>query len=58
MLEAIQSVGKSIRDTYHWIPRTEKCYIVMDNAGGHGTDKAIDEYIKNLKEKWNVETIL
>ena len=29
----------------------------MDNAGGHGTDKAIDEYVRKLKEDWNVETI-
>ena len=29
----------------------------MDNAGGHGTVEAIDEYVKELKQKWNIEVI-
>ena len=57
MLDAMHSVGKSIRNAYHWIPCSEKCYLVMDNAGGYRTDKAIDEYLKALKDDWNVEII-
>ena len=26
----------------------------LDNAGGHGTDACVDEYVKMLKEKFNV----
>ena len=29
----------------------------MDNAGGHGTNDAIDEYVRMLKDKYNIETI-
>ena len=43
MLAAMDRVGQSIRSAYHWIPSTEPCYLVMDNAGGHGTDEAIEE---------------
>ena len=57
MLRAMDRVGESIRRAYHWISRTEKCYLVMDNAGGHGTNEAIKEYVRMLDEKWNVETI-
>ena len=57
MLSAMDRVGKSIREAYHWIPPSEKCYLVMDNAGGHGTDDAIEKYIKMLDEKYNITTI-
>ncbi len=57
MLTAMDRVGAFIRDAYSWIPRSEECYLVMDNAGGHGTREAIEEYVRLLKEKWNVETI-
>ena len=57
MLTAMDRVGASIRDAYHWIPRSKKCYLLMDNAGGHGTKETIDEYVRLLNEKWNVETI-
>ena len=57
MLQAMDRVGASISDAYYWISRSEKCYLVMDNAGGHGTREAIEEYVRLLKEKWNVETI-
>ena len=30
----------------------------MVNAGGHGTNEAIEEYVRALKEKWNIETII
>lgn len=25
-----------IRETYHWVPRGESVYLVMNNAGGMG----------------------
>ena len=57
MLLAMNRVGKSICDTYHWIPCSKKRYLVMDNTGGHGTATAIGKYVKVLKYNWNVETI-
>ena len=57
ILLAINRVGKSIRNTYHWMTRSEKRYLVIDNTGGHGTETEIGEYVKALRDNWNVETI-
>ena len=57
MLEAMDRVGESIRQAYCWIPRTDPCYLVMDNAGGHGSNEAIEQYVRRLKDEFNVETI-
>ena len=56
MLQWMPKVGQAMRDTYHWIPITEKLYLVMDNAGGHGTSDAKDIYVNAMKE-YNVEII-
>ena len=57
MLTAMKDVGESIRSAYHWIPVTQKCYLVMDNAGGHGTSRAIIQYTDMLVNKYNIEII-
>ena len=41
MLSAMDRVGVAIQEKYHWVPITQKCYLVMDNAGGHGSNDAI-----------------
>ena len=57
MIPAMDHVGKAIRKAYHWVPIEQKCYLVMDNVGGHGTDVAIKEYRDNLEVKYNIEII-
>ena len=57
MLTAMDRVGVKIREKFHWVPQSEVCYIVMDNAGGHGTDDAIVEYTAKLKNNYNIEII-
>ena len=57
MLSAMDRVGAAVRKSFCWIPEEEECYIVMDNAGGHGTDIAIVEYTNMLKEKFNIKII-
>ena len=57
MIGAMDRVGKAIRDAYHWVPREQKCFLVMDNAGGHGTNTAIEEYKNNLRNNYNIEII-
>ena len=42
--ELTPRVGKAIREAYHWINPADPCYLVMDNAGGHGTKDCINEY--------------
>ena len=54
MLQATHRVGDAVRKKFSWVPREEKCYLVMDNAGGHGTNEAIDEYVKFLKGDYNI----
>jgi hypothetical protein len=50
MLENIPTVGATIRRNMHWIPPEQEIYLVMDNAGGHGTEEAVDEYTRVLNE--------
>ncbi len=38
----------------HWIPPEQEIYLVMDNAGGHGTEEAVDEYTRVLNEEYNI----
>ena len=47
-----------MREKFHWLKKDEVAYLVMDQAGGHGSNDAIDEYRRTLKEKYNVEIIL
>ena len=57
MLIAMRRVGAAIRRAYHWMPMHLIIFLVMDNAGGHGTNAAIDEYTQMLKEEYNIEII-
>jgi hypothetical protein len=57
MLGNIRKVGDAIRDKFSWVPRGDKKYLVMDNAGGHGTEAAIAEYTKILLDEYNIEII-
>ena len=54
MVGAMDRVGRAVRDAYHWIPRDQPCYIVMDNAGGHGTNDTIEEYKQLLLDNYNI----
>ena len=54
MMMAMDRVGKKIRLAFHWIEKKDPCYLNMDNAGGHGTNVAIEAYTKMLKDKYNV----
>jgi hypothetical protein len=57
MLDNIRKVGKAIREKFHWVPRPQKCYLVMDNAGGHGTEEAIKKYTDILETEFDIEII-
>ena len=54
MKEVMPKVGKAIRDAYHWIHRSIPIYLYMDNAGGHGKQHIVEEYVATLKDKFNV----
>lgn len=57
MLEHIPLVGATMQEKYHWVPMETPLYLIMDNAGGHGTNDAITNYVHTLKEVYNVEII-
>jgi len=50
MLEVMPKVGRALRNAFHWVPgATERIYLVLDkNAGGHGTNDAINEYTQAM----------
>ena len=57
MISAMDRVGAAIRKAYHWMAPTEKCWLVMDNAGGHGPNEAKLQYKNMLVEKYNIHII-
>ena len=54
MIPAMDRVGLIICEAYHWVPREQKCYRVMDNAGDHGSDVAIKQYRDNILDQYNI----
>ena len=40
MLETMDDVGKAIRDYFWFLPSFITIFLVIDNAGGHGTNDA------------------
>jgi hypothetical protein len=57
MLGVMGKVGNAIREKFSWVPAEETVYLVMDNAGGHGTSEAIEKYTQMLKDEYNIEII-
>ncbi len=54
MLENIPTISAEIRRSMHWIPPEQEIYLVMDNAGGHGAEEAVDECTRVLNEQYNI----
>eukprot|EP00547_Thalassionema_nitzschioides_P004510 CAMPEP_0194204560 /NCGR_PEP_ID=MMETSP0156-20130528/4047_1 /TAXON_ID=33649 /ORGANISM="Thalassionema nitzschioides, Strain L26-B" /LENGTH=96 /DNA_ID=CAMNT_0038930605 /DNA_START=224 /DNA_END=511 /DNA_ORIENTATION=- len=57
MLSAMDRVGDGVRKAHSWVPMTSQIYLVMDNAGGHGTDEAVEECKNELKDKHDIEIL-
>ena len=57
MLANIQDIGRAIRTKYYWIDEECEIYLVMDNAGGHGTNDTKEEYVRILHEEFNVTIV-
>ena len=57
MKKTMPEVGESIRNAYHWVPYETPIFLYLDNAGGHGKLEVVDQYVKDLEEKWNVRCI-
>ena len=57
MIDTVDLIGKSIRDAYSFLPHGHPVHLFMDNAGGHGKEEIKDQYVKKLKEKYNIEVV-
>ena len=56
MKEAMVRVAESIRMKYDelGVDRDTYIYLMMDNAGGHGTDECVRDYTRKLKDDYNI----
>ena len=49
MLDAMPCIVAAIREAYIWVPPTKDILLVLDGAGGHGTNEAVAEYTAAMK---------
>jgi hypothetical protein len=54
MLDTVEEVGQSIRDKMHWVSTETPIILFMDNAGGHGSNNAKQEYERIIFENFNI----
>jgi hypothetical protein len=57
MLHHVPLIAAKMREKMPWVLPTEPIYLVMDNAGGHGTQEAIEEYTRRPLVEFNVVII-
>jgi hypothetical protein len=57
MLDVMPRIGAAIRQKMNWVPENEIIILVMDNAGGHGTVEAIEQYTRHLLENYRIQII-
>ena len=58
MLRKVGKIGASIRKAYHWTEMGDQIiYLVIDNAGGHGTIEAKREFERILDKEYNISVI-
>lgn len=57
MLSVMDCVGTTICVAYHRIMITQKCYLVIANTGGHGTNDTITAYTSTLNVQFNIRVI-
>ena len=56
-MEHMNPIGEAIRAKYDFLPPSQEIYLVMDNAGGHGTSDTIAHYVADLLETHNVRIL-
>jgi hypothetical protein len=57
MLRKIPEIGAALRSAYHWLRRDETIYLIMDNAGGHGSNDAMAQYTGVLWNEYKVQLV-
>ena len=54
MRQTMPTIGATICEKMSWVPATMPIYLVMDNAGGHGTGETVGWYTRELLVNNNV----
>ena len=54
MLQSVREIGRSIRAKYSTVLQSKPIYLVLDNAGGHGTRDCKKKFMRVLRRKYNV----
>jgi hypothetical protein len=54
MLQKMNLIGAEIRRHTPWIPRDRSINLILDNAGGHGTRAAKEQYTRQLLDNHNI----
>ena len=57
MTGAMRRVSAAMRRKYSWVPMSVVLYLVLDNAGVHGTNECIADYVTTLKNEYNIECV-
>ena len=57
MREVMHRVGKAMREKYYWVKKETVLYLVIDNAGGHGSNDCVQKYTARLRTEYNIEII-
>ena len=57
MLETVHEIGMSIRRAYEFVNKNQVIYLIIDNAGGHGTTGTKEEYERILLQSYKVQVI-
>ena len=57
MTVAMAQVGAAMRSNYCWVPMNIQLYRVLNNVGGHGINKYINNYVTALKDGYQVECV-
>ena len=57
MLRVMGEIGEAMRNYYFFLSNETKIYLIIDNAGGHGTNAAIEQYRAYLLETYNIELL-
>ena len=57
MLSTVRDIGRAIRSSYDQVPFGTPIYLILDNAGGHGTSDAKKKFMRILCRKYNIYCI-
>ena len=54
MRSIMPRIGMEIKTYFDWVPDDQEIYLVIDNAGGHGTTTCVRNYTQMMKDDYNI----